>query len=286
MNRPRARPDLAERFRLVVARGLARSSVATGLTTALLLLLAVAPAWAGVESDGTSGQHLGGVGGGTQASGTTNSSGGWFKVTTNLGNDGYLLLRLDNNTFDGAGWRFSTATTSLRIFVLNGGVEISGSADVGAITLNKWYFLFVVRSSASTFTFYKGDETTVAASVGTIASFPINDEDAWGIGMLGSAAPGTSLHSASERWKDYARALTPTEVDAERVSLTPASVTNLNSYNALTTAGSYAGTLGMLNYTFTEQGGVNFSTVGGPSPTAPGGGGGRRGRMGLMGVGR
>lgn len=225
-----------------------------------------------VQSDGTSTQHLGGIGGNNFANpasflvwlklNATPSALNHFLLVTNQGSDALACSVEENRHMQG-------------ILVQDGLISDGPTTIQSAMTLSKWYHFAVVRVDSDTFEYYVGEEA-VASSLRTTLTELLEAMNPGSVGLGGSSSAGSSPQCSVERWKHYARALNVNEINAERLSLAPSSTTNLVSYNNLITADAtgYAGSQGSVNYNFSEQGGTGFSTdSNGPSPSAGGGGG-------------
>jgi Concanavalin A-like lectin/glucanases superfamily len=244
-------------------------TIARRLFFLLLVLLIAVPGYAAVSSDGTSTQHLGGVGGRLP---TVNAQAlmGWFYLESDINRAAVLILYTTNDANgDAMGFQLNADGTTLEAIIVDAGA-ISDIASIQALTVGKWYHLAIVRVDASTFRFYVGDESTASTLRATLTRTIENQTAGWGLGLLGAGVPNASPHARIERWKHYTDALSVTRIEEERASLTPFSTTDLFSYNPLTTSGSYAGTAGSAPYTFTEQGDSKFSTAAGPTVSSGG----------------
>lgn len=242
------------------------------LVVLVLALLIGSPAWASLRSDGTSTQHLGGIGGGFSTAADFTLS-VWFKPrvsgATNA-NSRFLMTALDNSEGDGAAFITDANGANIQAEVFDNNSVTDGPTNcLTSFTANKWYFFTIVRSG-SNFSFYTGDESTATSLCVTHTQALRGTDAAWGVGLMGISSGGVSIDAEVMHWKHWTVALDSTQVEAERTSLRPSTTTNLFVYSGLATQGQYGPSGGGAgSYTWAEQGNTNFSTItdtAGPCP--------------------
>lgn len=249
------------------ARAVAGQVMRRCLLALLVPLISAAPAHAAIRSDGTSTQHLAGPHGSSPSSGAVTLM-QWHKLNVDH-NAQKVLLNLHNNGDGGTFHNIMLLTqsdgTTLDFVTFVSGSASSSRASVQSITVGTWYHYAIVRSGSS-IKLYTGSESSPSTLVATLRDRSLASQSSvWRWTATGNSASGFSADASIERFKMYNAELSESQINAERASPEPSNRTRLWTYNPFTTAGSYGADHGSNRWTFSEQGGTNFSTVSGPA---------------------
>lgn len=227
-----------------------------------------------VRSNGTSTQHI------AQEAGTSPSSGAmticqWNMLVAIPGADRVMMHYNDNNgaTPDWIALIVGASGVVDLATIINGVPSTEDSA-IHTMTEDVWYFHALVRNG-STVNCYMGTETTAVSLIGSVTNASLGAQSIeWRWIPTGVGGANLSPDHALERVKMYNAVLSESEIEAERVSLTPSSTTDLWGYVAFDSysTGTWTTSQGDGSpYDFNISGGTGFSTVTGPSPQAVGG---------------
>jgi hypothetical protein len=246
--------------------------VCRGLSALLLVLLLPLSVASAIRQDGTDTQHLAGPAAGSPGSGAVSLL-QWHMLNVNA-HAAKLLFQYHNNAHGGSAHAIIVYTqadgTTVNVSTFLDRAPQQTAVGVHSATVGTWYFYGIVRNR-STIHLYLGSEAGAVSLAATLTDARLQAQStAWRWTATGTSTAGYSVDASIERLKVYNAALDRAQIEAERCSRAPASRTRLWSYNEFTMAGSYAGQDGASPWTFTTQGGGNFSTVAGPNPSCTG----------------